>query len=220
MIINPSKVTLSNETLRRYAGAEPATIGHFRSFGFNTKALQTSMPGSLSIGRAVTLRIPSMDSTLCHKIAEFVGPGDILMIDRAGDEHYACLGGVVAWSLKVRGVEAVILDGAATDIRELREMNLIVYYRRLSAITTRLFGTDGEINTTINCCGTIVNPGDIVVADENGFVVLPPEEAEEVMQKALDIQATEPGKRKQLEEGVAMSTLSRAGELIRAKLGQ
>jgi regulator of RNase E activity RraA len=220
MIVNPSVMTLSNETLKRYAQAEPATIGHFLNFGFNTKPLQASKPGALSLGRAVTLRIPSMDSTLCHKVAELAGPGDILLIDRAGDEQYACLGGVVAYSLKVRGLEAVILDGAATDIREIREMDLIVSYRRLSAITTRLLGVDGEINTTIDCCGAVVHPGDIVVADENGFVVLPPDKAEDILKKAIEIQGTEPAKRKSLEEGVAMSSLSRAGELIRAKMEQ
>ena len=151
-----------------------------------------------------------------HKVTEMVGSGDILMIDRAGDMRYAALGGVVSHALRVRKVEAVIMDGAVTDINEIREMGLLVFYRRLAPITTRLFGLDGEINTIINCCGAVVTPGDIVLADENGFVVLPPNEAEAICKKAISIQETEPSKVKKLEEGVHMASISRSQELIDA----
>lgn len=60
-----------------------------------------------------------------HKVTEMVGSGDILMIDRAGDMRYAALGGVVSHALRVRKVEAVIMDGAVTDINEIREMGLL-----------------------------------------------------------------------------------------------
>ncbi len=216
MIINPNVVTLSNESLKTLKNAEPATIGHFRNFNFSTAALFSSIPDKGAIGRAVTVKLASNDSTLLHKVTEMVGPGDILLIDRVGDQQYAALGGVVSYALKVRNVEAVIVDGAATDITEIREMGLLVFYRRLSAITTRLFGLDGEINTTINCCGAVVNPGDIVLVDENGFVVLPPDEAESICKKAIEIQGTEPGKKEKLKAGECMANISRAGALIEA----
>ena len=220
MIIKDSVKTLSNETLKKYRAVDPATIGHIYHFGFPSVEFRTSIPGARAIGRAVTLRVPSMDSTLCHKVPEYLGPGDILLIDRAGEMNYACLGGMVAYAMKLTGVEAVILDGAATDIQEIRDYELLLYYRRLSAITTRVLGTDGEINTTINCGGTVVNPGDIIVADENGFVALPANGAEAVLQAALERQATEPGKQEELRAGKRLADISKAGELIRAKLGQ
>lgn len=220
IIINDSVKTLPNETLAKYSAVDPATIGHIHHFGFPSVDFQTSIPGAKAIGRAVTLRVPSMDSTLCHKVPEYLGPGDILLIDRAGEMNYACLGGMVAYALKLTGVEAVILDGAATDIQEIRDYGLLVYYRRLSAITTRVLGQDGEINTTINCGGTVVCPGDIVVADENGFVVLPPNEAEGILGAALERQATEPLKQEELNNGRRLADISKAGELIRAKLGK
>ena len=216
MIINPNAVTLSNEKLSLLKAAEPATVGHFRNFGFSEHHLFTSIPGKSAIGRAVTLKLASNDSTLMHKVTEMVGSGDILMIDRAGDMRYAALGGVVSYALRVRNVEAVIMDGAVTDINEIREMGLLVFYRRLSAITTRLFGLDGEINTAINCCGAVVNPGDIVLADENGFVVLPSDEAEAVCKRALTIQDSEPAKLQRLRDGVCMASISRSQELIDA----
>ena len=121
MIINPNVVSLSNEQLKAISAAEPATIGHFRNFGFNNQPLFISLPGKRFIGRAVTCKLASNDSTLLHKVTEMVGPGDVLIIDRAGDQQYAALGGVVSWALHVSGVEGVIVDGAATDIDEIRD---------------------------------------------------------------------------------------------------
>lgn len=220
MILNDSVKTLSNETLAKYRDVDPATIGHVLHFGFSSSEFRTSIPGARAIGRAVTLRLPSIDSTLCHKVPEYLGPGDILVIDRAGDTNYACIGGVVACALKLSGVEAVILDGALTDIQEVRDHGLLVYYRRLSAVTTRLLGLDGEINTTVSCGGTVVRPGDIVVADENGFVALAPEKAESILDEALKRQAAEPERLERLRSGTPLAEISRAGELIRAKLGR
>jgi regulator of RNase E activity RraA len=219
MIIRDSVKTFSNEILAKYHEVDPATIGHIYHFGFSSLEFRTSIPGAKAIGRAVTLRVPSMDSTLCHKIPEYLGPGDILLIDRAGEMQYACLGGVVAYALKLTGVEAVILDGAVTDIQEIRDYGLLVYYRRLSPITTRILGQGGEINTTINCGGTVVNPGDVVVADENGFVVLSPDKAEAILQAALERQITEPEKIQALKSGKHLADISKAGEYIR-QIGQ
>jgi regulator of RNase E activity RraA len=145
---------------------------------------------------------------------------DILVIDRAGEMNYACLGGVVARALILTGAEAVILDGAATDIQAIRSDGLKLFYRRLSPITTRILGQDGEINTTVNCGGTVVHPGDIVVVDENGFVALRPESAEEVLNAALDFQRAEGEKMGLLKKGTPLADISKAGEYIRAKLGK
>jgi regulator of RNase E activity RraA len=224
MIINDSvrdsAKTLSNEILAKYRSVDPATIGHIFHFGFSSVEFRASVPGARAIGRAVTLRVPSMDSTLCHKVPEYLGPGDILVIDRAGEMNYACLGGGVAYALKLTGVEAVILDGAATDIQEIRDCGLILFYRRLSAITTRILGYDGEINTIVSCGGTVIRPGDIMVADENGFVALPPENAEEILQAALDRQNKQPERQALLRNGARLADISKAGEYIRAKLGK
>lgn len=216
MIINPNVITLTNEELASLQAVEPATIGHVRNFGFNIEPLFISLPGKRFIGRAVTVKLAANDSTLLHKVTEMVGPGDVLVVDRAGDMQYAALGGVVAWALHVRGVEGVIIDGAVTDIAEIREMGLPVLYRRLSAITTRLFGIDGEINTTVTCCGVTVNPGDIIVADENGFVALPPTDAVATCKEAIKKQNAEPLKKEQIAKGAHMAALSRADALIKA----
>ena len=221
MIINKNVVTLSNEELAACSEAEPATIGHFHNFGFNTSPFIVSLTGKRVIGRAVTVKIPSLDSTVLHKVTEMVGPGDVLMIDRAGDQQYAALGGLVSYALKVREVEAVIIDGAATDIDEIRDMGLLVFYRRLSAITTRLCGADGEINTRISCYGVVVNPGDIVIADENGFVVLDPAETKAICREAVEKhQNGEPGIREKLDAGACMADLTMANKMVAQAMGK
>ena len=202
MIINKNVMTLSNEELAVCREAEPATIGHFHNFGFSTVPFFTSIPGKRVAGRAITVKIASLDSTVLHKVTEMVGPGDILMIDRAGDQQYAALGGLVSYALKVRKVEAVIIDGAATDIDEIREMGLLVFYRRLSAMT-------------ISCGGVVVNPGDIVLADENGFVVMAPKEAKGLCMEAVEKhQKGEPAIRAKLDAGACMADLTLANKKI------
>ena len=221
IIINPSVVTLSNEQLAAYKGVEPATIGHFRSFGFSTVDLHVTKPVARVIGRAVTLRIPSMDSTLCHKIPEFIGPGDVLMVDRAGDLQYAPIGGGVAYAIAHSRPEAVILDGAMTDVAEVEELDTPFFYRRLSAITTRRLGSDGEINTPISCCGVPVNPGDIVVADRNGFVVLPPAEPPAACEEALRRQKREQENlRPWIDSGKTLAQMSGTDDLLAKDLGK
>lgn len=215
MIINPNVFTLSNAELATIEKAEPATIGHFLNFGFNNVPLFISLQGKSFKGRAVTVKLASNDSTLLHKVTEMVGAGDVLVIDRAGDQQYAALGGVVSWALHVNKVAGVIVDGAITDIDEIRHMGLTVLYRRLSAITTRLFGLDGEINTTVSCCGVTINPGDIIVADENGFVSLPAKDAIAICKKAIEIQNAEPAKKERIASGEHMADVTRAGALIR-----
>ena len=209
MIINKNVVTLSNKELAACREAEPATIGHFHNFGFNTAPFIVSLTGKRVIGRAVTVKIPSLDSTVLHKVTEMVGPGDVLMIDRAGDQQYAALGGLVSYALKVREVEAVIIDGAATDIDEIRDMGLLV------------FGTDGEINTTISCYGVVVHPGDIVIADENGFVVLDPAETKAICREAVEKhQNGEPGIREKLDAGACMADLTMANKMVAQAMGK
>lgn len=218
MVINPNAVTLDNARVAALAAAEPATVGHFRDFGFNAGPLFISIPGARFAGRAVTVKLPGDDGSLLHVAAGMAGPGDVLVVDRAGDTERAVLGGLVAWALRARGVEGAIVDGAVTDIAELREYGLAVLYRRLSALTTRLRRAEGEINTPVVCRGVEVRPGDIVLGDENGFVALPPGEAEEVCARAIAAQKAEAEKRERIARGERLADVTRAGALLREAL--
>ena len=97
--------------LEKSLKAETATIGHKRHMGFANRNIQNIFNKKITIaGTAVTLAIPAQDSTLLHHIIQFLRPGDILCIDRLGDDKHACLGGGVAAAIVTSGCSAVVFD--------------------------------------------------------------------------------------------------------------
>jgi len=215
MIINKKVEKINKDIIERYREVEPATIGHFRNFGFMSSAFKPVFDEIKLVGTAVTLRIPSMDSTLCHKIIEIADEGNVIVIDRCGDSEYACWGGLVTLAAKQRNISGAVVDGAITDIVEIKKERFPLYYKRVSSLTTKLLGIDGEINTTIQCGGVVINPGDLILGDANGIVVIPPEDAEVVLEEALRRQKEEEKLIKKIKEGELLAHLSGADNLIK-----
>jgi regulator of RNase E activity RraA len=142
-------------------------------------------------GTIVTLALPGMDSTLLHHATGLLRPGDILVIDRLGDQRHACLGGGVSTALARMGVQAAIVDGLCADPNEIRECGLAVWARGVTAITTRLYGIGGAMNVPVSIGGAVAIPGDLVIADEGGIVFLPADEAAEAIEHAIRLQEQE-----------------------------
>jgi 4-hydroxy-4-methyl-2-oxoglutarate aldolase len=164
---------------------ETATVGHWRLMGFMNRAIQPLLPGRRVVGTAVTLAIAGPDSTLLHHATGLLRPGDILVVDRLGDDKYACWGGGVTVAAKAAGAVAGIVDGPCTDLTEIQQSDFPVWSRGLSPITTRLYDLGGGMNVPISCGGAVVMPGDAILADESGVLVIPREEARAVAQEAL-----------------------------------
>ena len=178
-------LTLAN----RLREVELATIGHFRDRGFVHRSIQALTPpiGTI-VGTAVTVSIPALDSTMLQYATSKLREGDILVIDRLGDNRHACVGGGVASVIGKQGGTAVIIDGPCTDPQEILETGLPVFSTGVSSITTRVRDGGGAMNVPISCGGVPVLPGDIVMADATGVVILPPDEAEAVCDEALERQ--------------------------------
>ena len=176
--IGPMPPALDPEITAGFEKVEVATMGHFVHRGFVRHEIRPLGPiqGTM-VGRAITVAIPATDSTLLHHVMSIVEPGDVLVIDRLGDDRHACLGGGVAFGAKCKRVKAVILDGPCTDAEEILEVGLPVYCRGISPITTRLNDLGGAINRPVSCGGVPVMPGDYVVMDACGVLVVPVEEA-------------------------------------------
>jgi regulator of RNase E activity RraA len=164
---------------------ETATVGHWRLMGFMNRAIQPLLPGRRVVGTAVTLAIAGPDSTLLHHATGLLRPGDILVVDRLGDDKYACWGGGVTVAAKAAGAVAGIVDGPCTDLTEIQQSDFPIWSRGLSPITTRLYDLGGGMNIPISCGGAVVMPGDAILADESGVLVIPREEARDVAQEAL-----------------------------------
>lgn len=197
---------------------ETATVGHFRHAGFMAPQLRAVIPDRRVAGTAVTVRIPGPDSALLHHVLGLVRPGDFLVIDRCGDRKHACWGGVVTIAAKHRGVVGGVIDGYATDFAEVRQVDMPLWCLGPSPITTKKLAIDGQLNVPVSCGGVIVNPGDAVLADESGVLVLDPGDVERVANRALELQALEPKNVARILAGEKMGDVTGATKLIEAAM--
>lgn len=144
------------------------------------------------LGPAFTVKVPEGDNLMFHKAMDMAKPGDVIVIDAGGDPSRAIFGALMINYCKVRGLGGVIVDGSVRDSEELAELDFPVY-----AIGTTPNGPykngPGEINTTITFGGKVVHPGDIIVGDQDGIVVIRPEDAAEIARNANALLENENG---------------------------
>ena len=124
-------------------------------------------------GPAFTIRVPEGDNLMFHKAMDMAKPGDIVVIDAGGYEDRAIFGSLMIHYCQSRKLGGVIVDGAIRDCAEIAEMDFPVYARAVSPNGPYKNGP-GEINTPISFGGLIVNPGDIMVGDMDGIIVIKP----------------------------------------------
>jgi RraA family protein len=142
-------------------------------------------PGKQTMaGTAVTARSRGGDNLTYLRALEFCRPGDVLVIDAGGDLNNAVVGGILSFYAAHVGVAGVVIDGAVRDVAEIRERDFPVYAR---GVTHRGPYKDGpgEINVPISVGGMVVNPGDVVVGDQDGLLAIPQQGIEELIEKAL-----------------------------------
>jgi 4-hydroxy-4-methyl-2-oxoglutarate aldolase len=129
-------------------------------------------PGARISGSAVTVHVPAGDNLMIHVAVEQCRPGDILVVSPDAPTEHGYLGELIATALSTRGVRGFVIDGGVRDVAELREMGFPVWSSLVSALGTvkeRL----GDVNTPIECAGQRIEPGDVLVADDDGVVVVP-----------------------------------------------
>lgn len=182
--IRPMPSRVDPGLLAMIARVPTSTIGHWRLWGFCRGDLRPLVPSPAVAGTAVTLALPGADGALLHHTLGLLRPGDILAIDRLGDDVHACIGGITARAAKARGAAAIIVDGPVTDTAELRELGIPVWCRGTSARTTRRLGLGGRLNAPISLGGVVVAAGDILLGDMDGVLCLPACEAEAEIARA------------------------------------
>jgi RraA family protein len=130
------------------------------------------------LGTAFTVRVPQGDNLMFHAAMDLAKPGDVIVIDAGGFNNRAIFGELMAMYCKIRGIAGIVCDGAVRDSEELSEMeNFPVYACGITPNGPYKNGP-GEINVPVVVGGKIVNPGDIIVGDADGVLVIKPEEAE------------------------------------------
>jgi 4-hydroxy-4-methyl-2-oxoglutarate aldolase len=157
--------------------------------------------GGEAAGTAVTVLAQPGDNWMIHVAVEQCRPGDILVVGCTTDNTDGMFGDLLATSLKARGVTGLVIDAGCRDVKSLREMGFPVWSRAISARGT-VKATLGAVNVPVVCAGINVQPGDAVIADDDGVVVVRRKDAGEVAAKGEKRQAEEESKRKQLASGV------------------
>ena len=186
--IAPTPAQVSAEVVALLEQTETATVGHWRHWGFCDRRIQPLLRRRRVAGTAVTLAIPGPDSTLLHHALGLLRPGDILVVDRLGDDRHACWGGGVTVAAKAAGAKAGVVDGPCTDMEEIEASDFPMWCRGMAPITTRIYDLGGLLNHPVSIGGAVVMPGDAVLCDDTGVLVLPPHEAEAEARRAIETQ--------------------------------
>jgi regulator of RNase E activity RraA len=159
-----------DELLDALQEISPNDVGHHLHFGFPSADIEfmETTDGVSLVGTALTVRIPPEDSVMVHKATEMAREGDVIVIDMQGHTEHAPWGEMTTRAAMESGAAGAVVDGSITDSRDIAELEFPVFARGRSARTTRLHGRGGDINTTVQIGGAVVEPGDIVVANEDG----------------------------------------------------
>jgi 4-hydroxy-4-methyl-2-oxoglutarate aldolase len=170
-------------------------------FGLMKPYLRPVWSGAETSGTAVTVLAQPGDNWMIHVAVEQCQPGDILVVGCTTDNTDGMFGDLLATSLMARGVKGLVIDAGVRDAKALREMGFPVWSKAISAKGT-VKATLGAVNVAVVCAGINVMPGDAVVADDDGVVVIGRKDAADVVAKGEKRVADEDGKRKQLAAGV------------------
>lgn len=151
-------------------------------------------------GPAYTVQTMPRDNVLLHRAYAYAQAGDVLLVHCSGFYEAGYWGDLMSLGAKTKGINGLVIDGCVRDADDIEAMNFPVFSRGLCIRGTSNYG-DGTLNEPITIGNVLINPGDIVVGDRDGVVVVPQEKIEETIEKAIAREAKEARVREQLRQG-------------------
>lgn len=200
-------MNLSKHLISQLLQVETATLGHLINHGFMQPQMQCVLPNIRCCGPALTVSLPEDDGYSLPLSLDQAVPGDILVIERVNDDRHACWGAVMTIAAQQAGIAAVIIDGYITDISAIQAAHFPVWCKGRSPLTTKQGRKGGTVNQTIICSGVTVNPGDIILADENGVLALTENEFGKHLEAAFRLQKQEPLIIEKLKKGISLAEI-------------
>jgi 4-hydroxy-4-methyl-2-oxoglutarate aldolase len=201
-----------NVVVRNVARADRAVVDGLAQFGVSTiheaqgrahlldPALRPVYPGTRVAGTAVTVSVPPGDNWMIHVAVEQCAEGDLLVVAPTTPSSAGYFGELLATAVAQRGVRGAVVDAGCRDVAELRGMGFPVWSRHVSAFGT-VKETLGSVNIGLVCAGQWIEPGDVVVADDDGVVVVPRGRAQQVLDASRAREEREAGVRGRYRDG-------------------
>lgn len=198
--ILPSPPRLSRDLVERFRGlASPNLADAMGRFNFMDPGIQ-SRSGLPLCGLAVTVNCRPADNLMVHKALQVAEPGDVIVVSTCGNVTSAVFGELMCHTAVAAQLDGIVVDGAIRDVERIARLGLAAFSRTVCPGGCDKDGP-GEINVPISCGGTVVSPGDIVVGDRDGVVVVARSNAEEVLDLVAQLIERENARIAEIEAG-------------------